>query len=136
MKHHLLYFLLVPLFSYSQEKDEHQPNKKRPLIEQKKFDIEQEMLDIYNQFAHLLHASNAPRASKTPKLDTYKCAFILGSLNPNNKEKLYREIPDEIGALAAQKKHMGKKLSLKEELELSQWNSRMIEKHSPNPSKG
>ena len=132
MKHHLLYFLLVPLFSYSQEEGvfkRPRPIKKRP-------HIEQEINDIYQQFAHLLHSSNNLRSSEKPKLDKYKCVFILGCLNPKNKKRLYREIPDEIGALTAQKQHMGKKLSLKEELELPKWNSRMIEKYSLNLSKG
>lgn len=95
----------------------------------------EEVISLATQETKLLKPTNTSTSSKTPKLDEYKCAFILGHLKPTGLKKIYRKIPNDIGALVAQKKHLGKKLSLKEELELWKWNLEMEQKYLTNSSK-
>lgn len=94
-----------------------------------------EAADIMRQYAVLLDPASI-NTSQTPILDQYKCAFILGWLKPSGKVKLYRKISDEdLGALAAQKKHMGRPLTLQEELALWKWQRYMLQKYgSPSSS--
>ncbi|GMU19486.1 MAG: hypothetical protein AMXMBFR12_06780 [Candidatus Babeliales bacterium] len=89
----------------------------------------QEAIDIRRQQITLLD-SGSINTSQTPLLDHYKCAFILGWLKPSGKIKLYRKISDvDLGALAAQKKHMDRPLTLQEELALWKWQTYMIQKY-------
>lgn len=100
---------------------------KIPLCLRQKLTVEEAI--IQNQRNSHLNSQHNVSQSSTPILDTYKCAFILGVLKPAGIEKLRRKAPQEIGALLAQKKHMGKLLTLKEELEVWEWEARIAAKY-------
>lgn len=122
-----LLVLLFPLFSFNSF------SMQKPSLPQRGLSG-QEAADIVREYAVLLD-SLSKNSSPTPRLDQYKCAFILGWLKPSGKVKLYRKISGEdLGALAAQKKHMGKPLTLQEELALWKWQSYMLQKYGPQSS--
>lgn len=90
----------------------------------------EQVIKLNEQQQKLLSNPSAPTVSKTPALDTYKCAYILGTLKPQGIVKLKRKIPGQLGALVAQKKHHGKPISLSEELELWKWHTYLAQKYS------
>lgn len=95
----------------------------------------QEALDKMRENIDLLDSASSINPSLTPLLDHYKCAFILGWLKPSGKEKLYRKISEEdLGALAAQKKHLGKTLTLQEEIALGKWHAYITKKYNSQHS--
>lgn len=75
-----------------------------------------------------------PHVSLTSNLDYFKCCFILGILSPQSIEKLKQkleklEMPHEIGALLAQRQHMGQTLSLSQQLEVWRWEAYIAKKY-------
>lgn len=108
-----------------------QPSPSSDTFSKKRKLSAEQALNSYHEELGILANANAIRASGTPILDTYKCAFILGWLKPSGLVKLRRKIPNEIGALLAQRKHMGKLLSAEEELEVLDWQQQLIQKYLP-----
>jgi hypothetical protein len=101
-----------------------------PVFPSKKLSAEQAIELNSAQQQKLLSNPVAHIDSKTPALDTYKCAYILGALKPQGVAKIKRKIPEQLGALVAQKKHQGKTLSPSEELELLKWQTHLAQKYS------
>lgn len=93
----------------------------------------EQAIKLYSQQQQQLNNLSSQTISKTPKLDSYKCAYILGALKPQGIVKLKRKIPEHLGALVAQKKHQGKTLSLSDELELLKWQTYLTQKYSKQP---
>ncbi|CAN5145962.1 hypothetical protein BH09DEP1_BH09DEP1_1100 [soil metagenome] len=120
MKHSLILFtLLFTIQSFPMESS----NNTIPLTFE-------EAIGLAKKEADLLKPANTPNASHTPILDKYKCCFILGRLKPKGIAKLKRKIPQHIGALLAQKKYMGHKLTLSEELAVWRWSAELAARHS------
>jgi hypothetical protein len=88
------------------------------------------LIELNAQQQKLLNIPLPQTISKTPALDTYKCAYILGTLKPEGIAKLKRKIPEQLCPLVAQKKHQGKPTSLSEEIELWKWQSYLAQKYS------
>lgn len=99
-----------------------------------KYDLTAEQ--AINEQRKLVSSLESPAAKDiTPFLDTYKCAFILGILKQSGIDKLRNKIPrEQIGALCAQKKAIGKLLNLQEELDLWYWQTYLNEKYKSTTS--
>lgn len=125
----VLVALIFPFFASSMEMPAACPYTPRNLSAD-------EALELNRQQQALLDKPHTSTTSKTPVLDTYKCAYILGTLKPQGIAKLKRKIPEQLGPLVAQKKHLGKPVSLSEELELWKWQTYLNKKYSrPDSSK-
>lgn len=98
------------------------------LSKKRKLSAEQALKTHHEELAILSYVNVLP-TPHTPILDAYRCAFILGCLKPNGQAKLRRKVPHEIGALLAQRKHIGRSLSVQEELEVLEWNQQLIQKY-------
>ena len=110
--------------------DAQEPRPINPSFSHKRKLSAQEALSIHGQYIILVDSAPSLNKSITPHLDKYKCAFILGILKPAGRDKLYQKIPDEMGALLAQKKHMGKLLTQEEEWEVMRWKTRISAKYT------
>jgi hypothetical protein len=126
MKYLSILFLLA--YSFIINSMQQPPASSGTFSKKRKLSAEQ-ALNSYHEELGILANASAIRASSTPILDSYKCAFILGCLKPSGQAKLRRKVPHEIGALLAQRKHMGKPLSATEELEVLEWQQQLIQKY-------
>lgn len=127
MKEYILLFLLcIPIFVKNMETTvKYLPSHQNNLTAE-------QAMNAQHQLASSLEAQAAKNI--TPVLDTYKCAFILGILKQSGIDKLRNKLPrEQMGALCAQKKAIGKLLNLQEELDLWYWQTYLNEKYKSQP---